>query len=164
MAIDPEEAKRRAAARSKRYREANKAELAAKRKQYRDANKVEIGARVKRWADANKPRRAAYRKQYLYNVDEYRWAAMWNDQNGLCAGCANPLEDSVQIDHDHRCCDENRSCGECVRGLLCGPCNRSIAQARHNPEILRQLAEYLESYPLKPKTQMIFVFEKESTT
>lgn len=33
---------------------------------------------------------------------------------------------SYAIDHDHRCCTGNESCGKCVRGLLCSQCNLSL--------------------------------------
>lgn len=29
----------------------------------------------------------------------------------------------AQVDHDHRCCGPNPSCGRCVRGIVCGSCN-----------------------------------------
>lgn len=41
-------------------------------------------------------------------------------------GCANPACDSrgpLAVDHDHDCCAGSNSCGQCIRGLLCQPCN-----------------------------------------
>jgi hypothetical protein len=48
------------------------------------------------------------------------------------------------IDHDHRCCTGRRSCGQCVRGLLCHKCNFGLSGFRDDPALLRAAAVYLE--------------------
>ena len=30
------------------------------------------------------------------------------------------------IDHDHSCCPESRSCGQCIRGVICSGCNTML--------------------------------------
>jgi hypothetical protein len=49
-------------------------------------------------------------------------------QDHVCAMCHQPFgDDTVCIDHDHACCpSEKRSCGKCVRGLLCVQCNVAL--------------------------------------
>lgn len=45
------------------------------------------------------------------------------------------------------CCpDRNQTCGKCLRGLLCGKCNRAAGLAKDSPEVLRGLADYLDSW------------------
>lgn len=62
-----------------------------------------------------------------YNLTPERYNEMLDRQGGQCGICQRPnngLVKSFCIDHDHRCCPEQRrSCGSCVRGLLCGGCN-----------------------------------------
>jgi len=44
-------------------------------------------------------------------------------QNNACAICLEPFTKTPQVDHDHECCPGQKSCGNCVRGLLCRRCN-----------------------------------------
>lgn len=58
------------------------------------------------------------------------------------------------VDHDHRCCAGGKSCGRCVRGLLCSTCNISLGHYEAmvtKAGGLDKLTEYL--------TQMKSVFQ-----
>lgn len=49
----------------------------------------------------------------------------------------------LHVDHDHRCCPGNYTCGECVRGFLCGACNRAIGLLNDDPDLIFAAAAYL---------------------
>lgn len=66
---------------------------------------------------------------------EYR-EELWIQQLGICAWppCSKSLGDiadltrldtrqTIHVDHNHRCCDDWRTCGKCVRGLVHASCN-----------------------------------------
>jgi hypothetical protein len=75
-----------------------------------------------------------------------QWAAIWDEQNGLCYLCHEPMaKDDACIDHDHRHCPENASCSVCRRGLAHDECNRIAGQAHDNPALLRLVADSLEA-------------------
>ena len=65
---------------------------------------------------------------------------------GMRNGEGRVRSDGVSIacvDHDHQCCATNRSCGKCVRGLLCWHCNIGEGFFSKEPERLIGLAEYI---------------------
>ncbi len=86
-----------------------------------------------------------YSLKYLYNVTQEQYDQLLADQNGLCAICFRPPKARrLAVDHDHKCCPGSRSCGKCVRGLLCGPCNMGLGYFQDDPEVLIQALMYLD--------------------
>lgn len=76
------------------------------------------------------------------------WARILIAQQGRCASCGDPMVDPC-VDHDHSCCSHpTKTCGLCVRGLLCSPCNSGLGMFRDDPVRLRAAVEYLERRPL----------------
>lgn len=67
---------------------------------------------------------------------------------GLCDVCGGTNQNGRQlaIDHDHACCRGTRSCGRCVRGLLCGACNFGVGFLADHISTVRRAAEYLTAW------------------
>lgn len=59
--------------------------------------------------------------------------AMLEAQGGGCAICGgvSPSGQRLSIDHDHACCPGPKSCGKCVRALLCVRCNVALSHIEH---------------------------------
>lgn len=120
-----------------------------KNKEYRDANIDRIRENSRQWHKNNpeKSKELRIRNQYArYGLTVEQYNAMMEFQGGLCAICEIPSDRSLQIDHDHACCSENsRSCGKCVRGLLCGNCNSMLGHINDNQKVLENGITYLRS-------------------
>lgn len=68
------------------------------------------------------------------------------EQGDRCLICGNKPHLLV-VDHDHKCCPQrHKTCGKCVRGLLCRSCNTLIGLAKESEEVLSKAIEYLQSY------------------
>lgn len=84
-----------------------------------------------------------------YGLTSERYAALLDEQGGRCRVCRQPPAggEHLHVDHDHACCPTPaKSCGACVRALLCGPCNKALGFALEDAQRLRALADYAERW------------------
>jgi hypothetical protein len=63
-----------------------------------------------------------------FKLEESDYLDLLDKQGGGCGICGSKGEGSKKldflcVDHDHKCCNKRKTCGDCVRGLLCGLCN-----------------------------------------
>jgi hypothetical protein len=73
-------------------------------------------------------------------ITEEEFNALLEKQEYACAICRNPFEGRrICADHDHNCCEKQvdrtaKTCGKCIRGLLCVKCNlaRVDEEVRHD--------------------------------
>lgn len=75
-----------------------------------------------------------------HRISEDQYEELMALHGGLCHLCL--LNKATVVDHDHSCC-EQRSCGKCVRGLLCNSCNTAIGMLKENIETIRRIEEYV---------------------
>ena len=74
------------------------------------------------------------------------FAAAWEQQDGRCYLCGEPMDPKqAHIDHDHRCCPKNSSCRYCRRGIAHPTCNTLIGLAGDDPDRLHRIAENLRA-------------------
>ena len=64
-------------------------------------------------------------------------------EQGGCAACGSKIG-PWEIDHDHRHCSGPTGCPECVKGILCSPCNHAAGSVLDNSNHLGLVVDYLE--------------------
>lgn len=113
---------------------------------YRLKNQKAINERARRRYKQNSSRAKAAARAVRHGKQIDDWvAATWEQQDGKCYLCGDPLPSNrhAAIEHDHTCCPPRRSCPYCRRGLACAPCNTIIGLAGDDPERLRRIAANL---------------------
>lgn len=101
----------------------------------------------------------AYRSVICKRCNQFRWRfsltveatiESWKYENRHCTNPGCLSTESLHMDHDHSCCPAGKfpqsskvSCGECVRGWLCHPCNTTLGQMQEDPRRIGGLLRYL---------------------
>ncbi len=90
------------------------------------------------------------RKQSLkskFGITLEQYDAMGEAQDWKCYGCGcEPTNKRFAVDHDHKCCPGQKSCGKCLRGLLCGNCNTALGLLKEKVQTMLNLIKYVEKY------------------
>lgn len=98
-------------------------------------------------AETKRPRKDV-KLWYAHKISLEDYESILESQGNVCAICRsseNPNKEWFCVDHDHTCCPtQMRSCGNCIRGLLCNNCNTGLGYFADNPEALRNAIEYLQ--------------------
>jgi hypothetical protein len=84
-----------------------------------------------------------------YGLTQELFDLLLEAQHRACGMCHEPFEEGqlIHVDHDHSCCPgKNRSCGQCVRGLLCHTCNIALGHIERRYAMARA---YMDSAPIR---------------
>ena len=88
-----------------------------------------------------------------YGITEEEYQLLLKAQDGRCYNCKRkPGKKRLDVDHDHKCTvghEPNKGCRKCVRGLLCGKCNRYLGWIRDDPAAMDRGAVYLRNPPAR---------------
>lgn len=85
----------------------------------------------------------------LYRLRPEDWEALYVAQDKKCATCGRKTK-KLCVDHDHSCCPGPKSCGKCVRGLLCRQCNSNrlpLIEGTHH--LFNPMTAYLANPPAR---------------
>lgn len=88
--------------------------------------------------------------QWKYGMTQAEWDALFASQGHRCAICQVTDTYKWATDHDHNCCPGQKTCGRCVRAILCYTCNTSVGavEAHVNPAaLLEYVARYQRAIP-----------------
>lgn len=83
-----------------------------------------------------------------YGLTHEQFDRLLAAQQHPCGMCHERFEEGqlIHVDHDRGCCQtKNRSCGRCIRGLLCHTCNIALGYIERRYPLARA---YLDSPPI----------------
>ena len=95
-------------------------------------------------------RQKKYKIKELYGLSEIDYNELTKNGCEVCGSMGR-----LHIDHDHNCCPGRKTCGNCIRGVLCGNCNHAEGQLKSNPEIILALYRYVR------RNQNTFISESD---
>ena len=79
-----------------------------------------------------------------HRITEEYFNQLINLFDGKCHSCK--INEATNIDHNHNCCQSSRSCGKCVRGVLCHHCNSALGLLKDDKNKILNLLQYVNSF------------------
>ena len=79
------------------------------------------------------------RRARRYSITVEQLEAMQREGCGICGAATLLNGNSLHVDHDHACCQGARSCGECIRGVLCYADNIHFERFMDSPRVIAYL-------------------------
>lgn len=88
-----------------------------------------------------------YQRKRNYSLTVEEMVNLYGQPCGICQEPPRATGRAHHVDHDHSCCPEPaRSCGKCIRGVLCSACNTAIGSLKEDPELFRRALSYLSGH------------------
>jgi hypothetical protein len=90
-------------------------------------------------------------RQRIYGLTPTQYEELLQRGGGACQICRGEAVGtermmSLVIDHDHACCPGGRSCGRCVRGLICNLCNIVLGRFEGGQLDMQRWVKQAEDY------------------
>jgi hypothetical protein len=99
----------------------------------------------------NRGKQHHLKRKFGITLEEYN--EILESQDGVCEICKQPEKvfhgetlRALSVDHDRRCCPDEKTCGQCIRGLLCQRCNWGIGQFEKLMPRIREFIAYYRKY------------------
>ena len=75
----------------------------------------------------------------LYGLSQIQYEKMVKSGCQVCGSI-----DKLCIDHDHSCCPGAKTCGKCIRGILCHKCNSAEGYLKSDLDLIMKLYEHVK--------------------
>jgi hypothetical protein len=132
----------------------NKEKKIARIVAHEKANPKEHATKMRTWTRTETGRHSVLvtKLKQLYKLTEEQYESMFISQNNKCKICKvefarkSHLPNSSHVDHDHSCCPGAKTCGKCIRGLLCTTCNLGLGAFKDDITALANAIQYLNTF------------------
>ena len=88
-----------------------------------------------------------------YNLTKEQFDNRLKEQGYKCACCGTDTPNghgNWHVDHDHSCCPQKKkSCGKCIRGLICASCNIGMGTFHDDSRYMKKAINYLDNHSMK---------------
>lgn len=118
---------------SKKYNQTEKGKATHQRSSVKHRDRRNASTRSWRKQQGAQALRERTQRQ-LYGITQ-------RELGSACAVCGT--QERLCVDHDHKCCRGAKSCGKCVRDVLCVSCNTLVGRIESNPERVALINGYL---------------------